>query len=233
MAHAVPVSVHVAAKKARSTVYQLLEKQAAQLKPGENGLLALDWWNGCRSVLMDSNLSGLLLGATLGTRPHEIYRALIEATAFGTRKIIEAFTDKHIDIDELHACGGLAQKNPLLLQIYADVTGRSIRVAASQQTCALGAAMHGAVAAGLYPDMHAAARQMVRPGKEVYAPNEQHKPVYDELYAQYTRLHDSLGRAPDSPMKVLKRLRAAAFNAKTPLSTETLPATIFARRADA
>ena len=233
MARAVPDSVHAEAKKARVTAYQLLEKQAAQLKPGEAGLLALDWWNGCRSVLMDSNLSGLLLGATLGTRSHEIYRALIEATAFGTRKIIEAFTDKDIPIDELHACGGLAQKNPLLLQIYADVTGRPIRVAASQQTCALGAAMHGAVAAGLYPDIHAAARQMVRPGKEVYAPNEAHKPVYDELYAQYTRLHDLFGRLPDSPMKVLKRLRAAAFHTKTAVPAEALPTTIFARRAGA
>jgi L-ribulokinase len=160
---------------------------------------------------MDSDLSGLLLGATLGTRPHEIYRALIEATAFGTRKIIEAFTDKGVPIDELYACGGLAQKNPLLLQIYADVTGRSIQVAASEQTCALGAAMHGAVAAGAYPDIHAAARQMVRPSTQVYRPNPAQKPVYDQLYAQYTRLHDSLGRDPDSPMKVLKRLRADAF----------------------
>jgi L-ribulokinase len=212
MAHGVPASLHAAAKKARSDVFQLLEKQAAQLKPGENGLLALDWWNGCRSVLMDSDLSGLLVGATLGTRPHEIYRALIEATAFGTRKIIEAFTEKGVAIDELHACGGLAQKNPLLLQIYADVTGRPIRVAASKQTCALGAALHGAVAAGLYPDIHAAAQRMVRPGREVYVPNPAHKPVYDELYAEYSRLHDAFGRTENSPMKVLQRLRAAAFN---------------------
>jgi L-ribulokinase len=207
----VPTSVHNEAKKLRTTVYQLLEHRAAQLQPGESGLLALDWWNGCRSVLMDSDLSGMLLGATLGTRPHEIYRALIEATAFGTRKIIEAFTDKGVAIDELHACGGLAQKNPLLLQIYADVTGRPIHVAASEQTCALGAAMHGAVAAGVYADIQAAARRMVRPPRQTYAPNAARQPVYHELYAQYTRMHDALGRAPDSPMKVLRRLRAAAF----------------------
>lgn len=210
MQHGVPGSVHADAKKARTTVYQLLERRATQLKPGESGLLALDWWNGCRSVLMDSDLSGMLLGATLGTRPHEIYRALIEATAFGTRKIIEAFTDKGVAIEELIACGGLAQKNPLLLQIYADVTGRPIQVAASEQTCALGAAMHGAVAAGIYVDIHAAARKMVRPSTQTYRPNMAHKAIYERLYVEYIRMHDALGRAPDSPMKVLKRLRAAA-----------------------
>jgi L-ribulokinase len=214
MQHGVSESVHAEAKKTRTTVYQLLEKRAAQLKPGESGLLALDWWNGCRSVLMDSDLSGLLLGATLSTRPHEIYRALIEATAFGTRKIIEAFTDKGVVIEELIACGGLAQKNPLLLQIYADVTGRPIQVAASEQTCAFGSAMHGAVAAGVYPDIHEAARKMVRPSTQTYRPNMAHNAIYERLYVEYIRMHDALGRAPDSPMKVLKRLRAAALATK-------------------
>jgi L-ribulokinase len=209
--HAAPAGVAAEAAQKRQSVYQLLEQRATQLQPGEAGLLALDWWNGCRSVLMDSGLSGLLVGATLGSRPHEIYRALIEATAFGTRKIIEAFTSKGVAIDELHACGGLAQKNPLLLQIYADVTGRPIRVASSQETCALGAAMHGAVAAGAYPDIHAAARQMVRPGSEVYSPNAAHQPIYEELYGEYSRLHDAFGRSEASPMKTLRRLRAAAF----------------------
>lgn len=212
MAHGVPNSVHNEARKLRKSVYELMEQRASALKPGESGLLALDWWNGCRSVLMDSGLSGLLLGATLGTRPHEIYRALIEATAFGTRKIIEAFTNKGVAIDELFACGGLAQKNPLLLQIYADVTGRPIKVAASQQTCALGAAMHGALAAGLYTDMKQAAKKMVHPGTQTYKPNNANKPVYDELYAEYSRLHDLFGRDPKSPMKTLRRLRAAAFS---------------------
>lgn len=214
IAQGVPASVHAEAKRARKSVYQLLEQRAARLAPGESGLLALDWWNGCRSVLMDSDLSGMLLGVTLGTRPHEIYRALLEATAFGTRKIIEAFTDKGVAIDELYACGGLAQKNPLLLQIYADVTGRPIQVAASEQTCALGAAMHGAVAAGHYADINAAARKMVCPARQTYHPNACHKPVYDQVYAEYNRLHDLLGRAPDSPMKTLKRLRDAAFQNK-------------------
>ena len=214
MNHGVPASVHAEAKKLRTSVYQLLEQRASALQPGESGLLALDWWNGCRSVLMDSGLSGLLLGVTLGTRPHEIYRALIEATAFGTRKTIEAFVTKGVQIDELYACGGLAQKNPLLLQIYADVTGRPIRVAASQQTCALGAAMHGALAAGIYPNMDEAAKKMVRPSTQTYRPNPASKPIYDQLYAEYSRLHDSFGREANSPMKVLRRLRADAFAGK-------------------
>ena len=207
MDQGIPISVQADAKRAGESVYQLLERRAAGLLPGENGLLALDWWNGCRSVLMDSDLSGLLVGATIATKPHEIYRALIEATAFGTRKIIEAFTSKGVAIDELYACGGLAQKNALLMQIYSDVTGRPIKVAASEQTCALGAAMFGAVAAGLYPDIHAAAKKMARVKQKAFAPNPRSKPVYDQLYAEYTRLHDFFGRDPAGTMKTLKRLR--------------------------
>lgn len=205
--HGAGESVHAEAKKAGKSVYELLEARAAELKPGESGLLALDWWAGCRSVLMDSDLSGLLVGATLATRPHEIYRALIEATAFGTRKIIEAFTGKGLAIDELYACGGLAQKSPLLLQIYADVTGRPIQVAASEQTCALGAAMHAALAASVYPDMHEAAERLVRPSRKTYHPNRKFKAVYDQLFAEYGRLHDQFGRAAKGTMKVLTRIR--------------------------
>jgi len=205
--HAVSAEVQAAARKAGQSVYEHLDARAAALRPGESGLLALDWWNGCRSVLMDSDLSGVLVGATLATRPHEIHRALVEATAFGTRKIIEAFTGKGVVIDELYACGGLAAKSPFLLQVYADVTGRPIQVAASDQTSALGAAMHAALAAGVHADMHEAAEKMVRPSRGIYHPNRKHKPVYDQLYAEYTRLHDLLGRDPRSPLKVLKRLR--------------------------
>jgi L-ribulokinase len=133
---------------------------------------------------------------------------LIEATAFGTRKIIDAFTSKGVAIDELHACGGLASNSPLLLQIYADVTGRPIRAAASEQTSALGAALHAAVAAGAYPDVGKAARRMVQPSRETFRPNRRHKPVYDQLYAEYSRLHDGFGRAALNTMKVLKRLAA-------------------------
>ena len=212
MEQGVPVSVQADAKRARLSVYEFLERRAAALQPGESGLLALDWWNGCRSVLMDSDLSGMLVGATLATKPHEIYRALIEATAFGTRKIIEAFTSKGVAIDELYGCGGLAQKNPLLMQIYSDVTGRPIKVAESEQTSALGAAMHGAVAAGFYPDIHVAARKLARVKKKAYTPNPKAKPVYDQLYAEYTRLHDFFGRDPGGTMKTLRRLRRGVLS---------------------
>jgi L-ribulokinase len=161
---------------------------------------------------MDADLAGLLIGATLATRPHEVYRALIEATAFGTRKIIEAFTSRGMTIDELYACGGLAQKNPLLMQIYADVTGRPIKVAESEQTSALGAAMHAAVAAGAYPDIHAAAKKMARVRKGDYQPKASHKLIYDQLYAEYSRLYDLFGRDPESTMKVLKRLKMKERN---------------------
>jgi L-ribulokinase len=170
----------------------------------------LDWWNGCRSVLMNSELSGLLLGATLGTRPHEIFRALMEATAFGTRQILDAFARQGVDIHRLVACGGLAQKNPLLMQIYADATGRPIEVAASEQTCAVGAAMHGALAAGLYRDMKSAARAMTRTGAKIYRPNRRYREVYDQLYAEYVRLHDYFGREGTDSMKFLRQLRKQA-----------------------
>jgi L-ribulokinase len=208
----VPAHIHALAKKRRVKVYQLLERQAAGLKPGESGLLALDWWNGNRSVLVDADLTGLIIGATLATQPHEIYRALIEATAFGTRKIIEAFTSKGVVIDELYACGGLAQKNPLLMQIYSNVTGRPIKVAESEQTCALGAAMQAAVAAGVYPEIHAAAVKMARVRKKGYQPDFSTKPIYDQLYREYTRLHDLFGRDPNSTMKVLKRLKVETLS---------------------
>ncbi|MBI3870713.1 MAG: ribulokinase [Verrucomicrobia bacterium] len=215
--HGAPASVQAEARRRKQTVYARLESEAAKLVPGESGLLALDWWNGCRSVLMDSALSGCLLGATLGTRPHEIYRALIEATAFGTRRIIEAFTSQGVRIHRLVGCGGLAQRSALLMQIYSDVTGLPIRVAASEQTCALGAAMHGAVAAGLHKDMTAATRAMARTQGNGYQPNRGRKQVYDRLYAEYVRLHDTFGRDAQSPMKRLRQLRTQALRRESRL----------------
>jgi L-ribulokinase len=207
MENTVPAYAHQEARKAGLTIYQSLEKHAAGVKPGESGLLALDWWNGNRSVLVDADLSGLLIGLTLRSRPHEIYRALIEATAFGTRKIIEAFTNEGIAIQELYACGGLAQKNSLLLQICADATGRAIRVARSEQTSALGAAMQAAVAAGIHPDIHAAAGKMAHLSKRIYYPDAAVKQTYDQLYGEYSRLHDLFGRDTQSAMKNLKRIK--------------------------
>lgn len=205
--HGVPSSVETAASKAGISVWDHLARGAEQLKPGQSGLLALDWWNGNRSVLVDAELSGLIVGLTLGTRAEAIFRALMEATAFGTRRIIEAFTEKEIPIRRLVACGGLAKKNPVMMQIYADITGRPIEVVSSEQTSAMGAAMHGAVAAGVFKDLHAAARKLVSPPERTYKPNRAHRSIYDALYAEYLKLHDLFGRDPGSTMKALKRLR--------------------------
>ncbi len=195
-------------------LHALLEEKAARLEPGESGLLALDWWNGNRSVLVDVDLTGLLLGATLATRPEEIYRALIEATAFGTRVIVETFQQNGVPIHELVACGGLPEKNKLLMQIYADVTGRPFKVSASSQTSALGSAMFGAVAAGKaaggYDSIFAAAQKMARLKDEVFLPVAEHQKVYDLLYAEYLRLHDTFGRGENEVMKRLKVIKAGA-----------------------
>jgi len=192
-------------------LHQLLEEKAAQQKPGEHGLLALDWWNGNRSVLVDVDLTGMLLGATLATKAEEIYRALIEATAYGTRMIIDTFQESGVAVDEIVACGGLPERNKLLMQIYADVTGREIRVSVSQQTPALGSAMFGAVAAGGagggYDSIFEAAQHMAGLKDELYRPIAEHKAVYDQIYAEYVRLHDYLGRGENDVMKHLKALK--------------------------
>jgi L-ribulokinase len=198
-------------------IHELLEEKASCLKPGESGLLALDWWNGNRSVLVDVDLTGLLLGATLATKPEEIYRALIEATAFGTRVIVDAFEANGVPVNELVACGGLPEKNRLLMQIYSDVTGREFKVTASKQTPALGSAMFGAVAAGKsaggYDTIFDAAHHMARLKEETYKPIPAHQVVYNQLYAEYVRLHDYFGRGENNVMKTLKKIKAEAIQA--------------------
>jgi L-ribulokinase len=215
--HSVPPVYHEAARARGVSLHEVLADAAAALRPGESGLLALDWWNGNRSVLVDADLSGVLLGMTLATEAPEIYRALIEATAFGTRVIIDAFEAGGIAIDGVVACGGLPDRNPLLMQIYADVTGRSWRVAASSQTPALGSAMFAAVAAGReaggYATIEAAADSMAHLRDETFVPNEANRPVYDELYAEYVRLHDLFGRGGDPALKTLKRIRLGSVGA--------------------
>jgi L-ribulokinase len=193
--------------KDEAAAHRKLSEGAGKLRPGESGLLALDWWNGNRSILVNAELTGMLLGLTIHSRPHEIYRALIEATAFGTRKIVEAFTSKSVPIEKIVASGGLAQKNEVLMQIYADVLQRPIEIAAARETSALGAAMWAAVAAGAHKDIHAAAKRMVRPAKAVFRPNRRHAEVYDRLYSEYSRLHDYFGRDDASPMRVLRELQ--------------------------
>jgi L-ribulokinase len=210
----VPAAYENEAKARGINIHQLLEEKAARLKPGESGLLALDWWNGNRSVLVDVDLTGVLLGATLATRAEEIYRALIEATAYGTRVIVEAFQNNGVPVTELVACGGLPEKNKLLMQIYADVTGRDIKVTASKQTPALGSAMFGAVAAGApaggFDSIFEAAQYMAHLSDEVYRPIPEHKAAYDRLFAEYMRLHDYFGRGENDVMKRLKAVRDEA-----------------------
>jgi L-ribulokinase len=208
----VPASYEGEARKRKIDIHQLLEEKAALLKPGESGLLALDWWNGNRSVLVDVDLTGLLLGATLATKPEEIYRALIEATAYGTRVIVDTFQKNGVPIHELVACGGLPEKNKLLIQIYADVTGREIKITASKQTPALGSAMFGAVsagkAAGGYDSIFEAAKHMASLKKETFRPKPENQKVYNKLYTEYLRLHDYFGRGGNDVMKILKRIKA-------------------------
>ncbi|MFN8420007.1 MAG: ribulokinase [Anaerolineae bacterium] len=209
--NAVPKEYFEAAERNQMDIHQYLEAEAAKQKPGEHGLVALDWWNGNRSTLVDADLTGLLLGGTLATRAPDIYRALIEATAFGTRTILEAFEGRGIPINDLVAAGGLPEKNKLLVQIYADVTGKSMYFAGSSQAPALGSAMHAAVAAGAYPDINAAAEKMGKLKDEVATPNPENKKVYDKLYAEYKTLYDYFGRGQNDVMKRLKQIKREAL----------------------
>lgn len=208
--HGVPPEYHEAARAAGLNLHEYLEREAAKQQPGEHGLIALDWWNGNRSTLVDTELSGVLIGATLATRAPEIYRALIEATAFGTREIIEAFEARGVHVKELVAAGGLPEKNALLRQIYADVTGRTFKLAGSSQSPALGSAMHAAVAAGIYPDINAAAQKMGKLKDEVVAPIAANQSVYNELYSEYKTLYNYFGRGANDVMKRLKKIRNRA-----------------------
>jgi L-ribulokinase len=204
--HGVPPEYHNAARESGLDIHAYLTSLAQTQAPGEHGLIALDWWNGNRSVLVDTELSGMMIGMTLATRAPDIYRALIESTAFGTRTIIEAFEASGVPVKELVIAGGLI-KNKMLLQIYADVTGRELSVAASSQGPALGSAIHAAVAAGAYPDIYAAANVMGKSIKSAYKPNLEHSRIYDALYAEYKTLHDYFGRGANDAMKRLKAIR--------------------------
>ena len=202
------------AEKAGMGIHQYLTEQAAELTVGESGLLALDWWNGNRSVLVDVDLTGMMIGMTLTTKPHELYRALIEATAYGKNIIIETFENAGVAINELYACGGISLKNKMMMQIYADVTNKPIKISASDQTPALGAAMFGAVAAGKekggYESIFDAAKVMGKVKAEVYMPIPENVAAYKKLYAEYKILHDYFGRGENDVMKRLKAIKAVA-----------------------
>lgn len=214
----VPASYYEEAEAKGMNIHQLLTEKAAKLEVGESGLIALDWWNGNRSTLVDADLTGVLLGATLLTKPEEIYRTLIEATAFGTRTIVDAFRGNGVPIHEVYACGGIAEKNALMMQIYADVLNMEIRISASSQTPALGSAMFGAVAAGKerggYDDIKDAAKEMARLKDTVYRPNQKNTEVYSQLFAEYTRLYDYFGRGANDVMKNLKKIKRESVTQK-------------------
>jgi L-ribulokinase len=173
--------------------HEALTREAAKLRPGESGLLALDWNNGNRTILVDQRLTGLLLGQTLYTTPGEIYRALIEATAFGALAIINRFEEYGVKVVQVVNCGGIAEKNPLVMQIYADVTGRPMLMSRSAQTCALGAAIAGAVVAGVYPDYPSAQKRMTALKSKAYRPDSKAHEVYRQLYELYRQVHDAFG----------------------------------------
>lgn len=173
--------------------HENLSRAAARLKPGESGLLALDWNNGNRTILVDPLLTGLLIGQTLHTTAPEIYRALIEATAFGALTIIRRFEECGVKVREVVNCGGIAEKNPLLMQIYADILNRPMKISRQPQTCALGAAIFGAVVGGAYPSVEKAQAKMTGVKKEIYKPNPAHGKVYARLYELYRELHDAFG----------------------------------------
>ena len=209
-----PATYYKEAQERNINIHKLLREKASALKVGESGLVALDWWNGNRSVLVDADLTGVIVGCTLLTKPEEIYRALIEATAYGTRMIIETFQENGVPVTELYAAGGIAEKDELMMQIYSDVTNMEIRISASAQTPALGAAMFGAVAAGKdrggYDTIVDAAKVMAKVKEKYYKPIPENVAVYNKLYKEYKILHDYFGRGGNDVMKRLKEIRKSA-----------------------
>ena len=204
--HGVPASYQEEAASRGVSIHKILREKASGLRPGESGLVALDWQNGNRSVLMDSDLSGMILGMTLSTKPEELYRAWIEATAYGTRMIVEQYEKNQISLNRICAAGGIAMKDEMLMQIYADVLGREISVAGTTQAGALGSAIYAAVAGGLYENVQEAAAKLARPDKCSYRPIPENKEVYNELYAEYKTLHDYFGRGENHVMKRLNSI---------------------------
>jgi L-ribulokinase len=207
----VPQMYFDAAKAANKSIHQYLTDLAADEAVGAHGLVALDWHSGNRSVLVDHELSGLVLGATLTTTAEQIYRALLEATAFGTRMIVDTFAKSGVPVKEFIVAGGLL-KNAFLMQVYSDVTRLPISTIDTDQGPALGSAIHAAVAAKVYPNVNQAAEVMGRVNKHVYTPNEERARQYDALYREYLELHDYFGRGANDVMKRLKNMRREASN---------------------
>jgi L-ribulokinase len=210
----VPGEFSEEARRRGVSVQRLLDEQASAEPVGAHGLIALDWAGGNRSVLVDGRLSGAIVGLTLATTAPEIYRALLESTAFGTRMIIDTFTAAGVPVTEFVAAGGLIKSAPLM-QIYSDVLRRPLSVIGSEQGGALGSAIHAAVAAGAYPDVPTAADAMGQLNEDVYQPDLARADVYDELYAEYARLHDYFGRGGNEVMHRLRAIRDRAYLGRT------------------
>ena len=207
----VPAAYEEEARAQGKNIHVYLTEKAEKLRPGESGLLALDWWNGNRSVLVDVDLTGMMLGMTLATKPEEMYRALIESTAYGTREIVENYRANGVPVEEFFASGGISQKNAMAMQIYADVLNMPIKIAGSAQGPALGSAIFASVAAGEaaggYDDIFTAARAMGRTKNLVYTPDPESAAIYDKLFAEYVTLHDYFGRGANDVMKRLKAIK--------------------------
>ena len=205
-----PESVYAEAKAKDMNIHKLLREKCQAKRPGESGLLALDWWNGNRSVLCDVDLTGMILGMTLQTKPEDIYRALIESTAYGTKMIVETFKANGVPVNTFYAAGGISQKDPMTMQIYADVLNMPVKIAGTTQGGALGSAVFGAVAAGAdkggYDDVYKAAAVMGKIKDTVYTPNAENAAIYEKLYAEYKTLHDYFGRGENDVMKRLKKI---------------------------
>jgi len=202
-----PASYHEQAKAENKNIHVFLRERAERQHPGQSGLVALDWWNGNRSVLVDVDLSGMLLGMTLQTKPEDIYRALIEATAYGTRMIVENYRENGIPVNAFFASGGISQKDAMTMQIYSDVLGMPIYIAGAEHGPAYGAALFGAVAGGVFTDIFAAAGKLGKVKDTSYTPNPDNAAAYDKLFAEYRVLHDYFGRGANDVMKRLKAMR--------------------------
>lgn len=213
-----PADYYEEAKKQGKNIHAYLREKAQKQKPGESGLVALDWWNGNRSVLVDVDLTGLMLGMTLQTKPEDMYRALIEATAYGTRRIIQSFEENGVPVDEFYASGGISQKDPMTMQIYADVIKKPVKIAGSAQGPALGSAIFAAVAAtsknGGYDTVEQAAEVMGKLKDVVYMPIEENSRIYDKLYEEYCILHDYFGKGANDVMKRLKNIKKSVTESK-------------------
>ena len=194
------------ARERRLSDIQLISEKAEALAPGESGIIALNWWNGNRNILVDSSLSGMFLGMTLRTKPEDLFRAIVEANAFGTRVIIENFEKHGVKVDRMTAAGGITRKSPFVMQTLADILGKTLCVSGYIHSSALGSAIYASVAAKGHPSLKAACEAMADPCDTVYRPRPEAKAIYDRLYSEYLTLHDYFGRGGNDVMKRLKNI---------------------------